>query len=140
MKNNLNLALDLYDLHQHALDHSLVILISLCVPFLVTLEWCWWRFAHLQIFTFNSSQFPHPSLYMYAPQKVLFSFRLQVDWVPLPEHLLQIVFNLLCSVGGPLHHYLLSVDDRMIGFLLGFYIVLLAKCYWKYPGKIIFFT
>lgn len=77
--NNLNLALDLYNLHQHALDHSLVILIALCVPVLVTLEWYQWKFAHLHVFTLNSSQFPHPSLYMYPTQKVLFLFRLQIS-------------------------------------------------------------
>lgn len=74
------------------------------------------------------------------PSKSLFpSFRLQIGWFSLPEQLLKIVFYLHCSVGGPLHHYLLPADDRMIGFLLGFSMVLLAKCYWKYSSKIFFF-
>lgn len=90
-KTNLNLTLDFYNLHQHALDHSLVILMSLCVPFLVTLEGYQWRFAHLHVFTLNSSQFPHPSLHMYPTQKVLFLIRLQIGSVSLPEHLLKIV-------------------------------------------------
>ncbi|KAL9854604.1 uncharacterized protein GJ701_003928 [Geothlypis trichas] len=76
---------------------------------------------------------------MYPTQNVLFSFRLQIGWVSLPEHLLRIVFNLLCTVGDPLHHYLMSIDDRMIGFLQGISMVLLVKCYWKYPGKIVYF-
>lgn len=57
----------------------------------------------------------------------------------LPE-LPKIVFYLHCSVGGPLHHNLLPADDRMIGFLLGFSMVLLPKCYWKYSRKIYFFS
>lgn len=72
--------------------------------------------------------------------KTLFpSFRSQIGWFSLSEQLLKIVFYLHCSVGGPLHHYLLPADDRMIGFLLGFSMVLLAKCYWKYSSKILFF-
>lgn len=67
------------------------------------------------------------------------SFKLQIGWFSLPEQLLKIVFYLHCSVGGPLHHYLLPADNRMIGFLLGFSMVLLAKCYWKYSSKIFFF-
>lgn len=73
---------------------------------------------------------------MYPTQNVLFSFRLQIGWVSLPEHLLRIVFNLLRTVGDHLHHYLMSIDDRMIGFLQGISMGLPVKCYWKYPGKI----
>lgn len=130
----------MYNLHQHALDHSLVILVSLCAPVLVTLEWYQWRFAHLHVFTLNSSQFPHPTLHMYPTQKVIFPlFRFKIGWVSLPEQLLKIVFNLHCSVGGPLRHYLLPVNDRMIGFLLGISMLLLVKCYWKYSSNILSF-
>lgn len=68
------------------------------------------------------------------------SFRLQIGWFSLPEQLLRIVFYLHRSVGGPLHHYLLPADDRMIRFLLGFSMILLAKSYWKYSSKIFFFS
>jgi len=49
------------------------------------------------------------------------------------------LFCLHCLVGGPFHHYLLPADDRMIGFLLGFSMVLFAKCYWKYSSKFFLF-
>lgn len=52
--------------------------------------------------------------------------------------LLKIAFYLHCSVGGPLHHYLLPADDRMIGFLLGFSLVFLTKS-WIYSSNYYYF-
>lgn len=127
------------DLHEPTADHSIVIL--LYAPVLVILQWylkaeLWSPSCiHIKLLSVFTPLFVH----VLQSKSLLLSFRLQIGWFSIPVQLLKIVFYLHCSVGGPLHHYLLPADDRMIGFLLGFSMVLLAECYWKYSSKILFF-
>lgn len=74
---------------------------------------------------------------MYYNQFFFFLSRLQICSYLFCE-LLKIAFYLHCSVGGPLHHYLLPADDRMIGFLLGFSLVFLTKS-WIYSSNYYYF-
>lgn len=126
------------NLREPAADHSIVIL--LYAPVLVILQWylkaeLWSPSCiHIKLFSVFTPLFVH----VLQSKSLLLSFRLQIGWFSIPVQLLKIVFYLHCSVGGPLHHYLLPADDRMIGFLLGFSMV--AECYWKYSSKILFFS